>query len=60
MTRPDDYLVRVSRELLDNLLEHDSEPVVIVGVDDLGDGTYSMWFRTHECPGDDSDERVAA
>jgi hypothetical protein len=60
MTRPDEYLVRVSRELLDNLLGQDSEPVVIVSVEDLGDGTYSMWLRTHECPGDDSGERVAA
>lgn len=44
--RPDVYLVKVARELVDRLVADDSEPVVIVRIVALDDGTHEMVFRT--------------
>lgn len=40
------YLVKVAREVLDRLLGQDSEPVVIVRIEELHDGTHEMILRT--------------
>jgi hypothetical protein len=45
------YLVRVSMEMLDKLIADESAPVVVVGVEDMGDGTYDMHMRTPEVIG---------
>jgi hypothetical protein len=39
-------LVRVSHQLVDELLAHDSEPVILVGPTRQEDGTYDMTFKT--------------
>lgn len=41
-------MVRVHQELVDRLATEDSEPVVIIGLDKLNDGTYEMVLRTPE------------
>lgn len=46
----DYYLVRVSREMVDRLVADDSEPVVIVRVEERDDGTHDMVFHTPEVP----------
>jgi hypothetical protein len=47
MSEGSDYeLVRVSRELVDRLLEEESEPVVLVRLERLEDGTCNMILRT--------------
>lgn len=46
--RPDYYLVRVSREMVDALVADDSAPVVIVRVVEQPDGTHDMHLRTPE------------
>lgn len=44
--RRSDVLVRVSPEILDQLAEGTSEPVVLLGIQRLEDGTYDMVLRS--------------
>jgi hypothetical protein len=41
-------LVRVARELVAHLLKEESNPAVLIGVNELDDGTYEMVFRRLE------------
>jgi hypothetical protein len=41
-------LVRVAPEILEHLKTGDVEPVVILGVQEAGDGTYDMTLKTPE------------
>lgn len=43
-------LVRVSKELLEHLVEQESEPVVVIALERLEDGTCDMVLRTWQPP----------
>lgn len=45
-SQPSEYLVRVSREMVDRLIADDSEPVVIVRVVEQDDGSHEMHLMT--------------
>jgi hypothetical protein len=46
-----DYeLVRVSREMVEQLINDESDPVVVVRLERMDDETCEMWLRTPDPP----------
>lgn len=46
MSDPHTLLVRCSREIVERLIADDSEPVVVVRIEEHDDGTCEIVFRT--------------
>jgi hypothetical protein len=44
-------LVRISTEIVKKLETEGSEPVHVIGIERLPDGTLNLWFRRHDCSG---------